>query len=378
MRERGLCAARRRRDIGRDIRRRGLLALLVVLTACGVAGAQSGQPPQKPLRVATRVVPPFVFERGGRLDGFSVDLWNSIAQRTGLKGEMTVNPSVKDLLAAVKANRADVGIAAISITSERESVFDFSHPMFDSGLQILVRDQTGGGNSMPGIVSILFSRATLELAGIIFLMVLVPAHLIWFIERRHEEGMIAHKPYIPGIFHAFWWAAGTLGAQADEMPRSGVGRFIAVVWMFTSIIFVAHFTATITASLTVQQLQGDIQGPDDLPRKRVATTTGSTSASFLRERKVRVTEFPQIEGAYEALRNRQVDAVVFDAPVLQYYAAHEGKGKVQVVGSIFREESYGIVFPASSPLRKRVNNALLSMHEDGTYRILHDKWFRGE
>ena len=352
--------------------------MLVVLTACGVAGAQSGQPPQKPLRVATRVVPPFVFERGGRLDGFSVDLWNSIAQRTGLKGEMTVNPSVKDLLAAVKANKADVGIAAISITSERESVFDFSHPMFDSGLQILVRDQTGGGNSMPGIFSILFSRATLELAGIIFLMVLVPAHLIWFIERRHEEGMIAHKPYIPGIFHAFWWAAGTLGAQADEMPRSGVGRFIAIVWMFTSIIFVAHFTATITASLTVQQLQGDIQGPDDLPRKRVATTTGSTSASFLRERKVRVTEFPQIEGAYEALRNRQVDAVVFDAPVLQYYAAHEGKGKVQVVGSIFREESYGIVFPTNSPLRKRVNNALLSMHEDGTYRILHDKWFRGE
>jgi len=35
--------------------------------------------------------------------------------------------------------------------------------------------------------------------------------------------------------------------------------------------------------------------------------------------------------------NGQADAIVFDSPVLLYYAAHEGKGKVSVVGPVFRE-----------------------------------------
>jgi hypothetical protein len=71
----------------------------------------------------------------------------------------------------------------------------------------------------------------------------------------------------------------------------------------------------------------------------------------------------------------QLDAVVFDAPVLLYYAAHGGKGRVQVVGGAFHKEDYGIVFPPDSPLRKQVNGALLGMREDGTYDQIYDRWF---
>jgi polar amino acid transport system substrate-binding protein len=60
---------------------------------------------------------------------------------------------------------------------------------------------------------------------------------------------------------------------------------------------------------------------------------------------------------------------------LQYYAANAGKGRVQMVGPLFHKEDYGIVFQPNSPLRKRVNNALLELREDGTYQKLYDKWF---
>lgn len=70
-------------------------------------------------------------------------------------------------------------------------------------------------------------------------------------------------------------------------------------------------------------------------------------------------------------------AVVYDAPVLHYYASHEGKGKVQVVGSVFRKENYGIAFPANSRHRKPVNEVLLKLKENGTYDRLYDKWFGG-
>jgi polar amino acid transport system substrate-binding protein len=110
----------------------------------------------------------------------------------------------------------------------------------------------------------------------------------------------------------------------------------------------------------------------------VATTKGSTAAAYLREVKAREVEMPTIAAAYEALRDGKVDAVVFDAPILQHYAAHAGNGSVQVVGPVFRHEDYGIAFAQGSPLRKRVNGALLSMREDGTYQRLYEKWFSAE
>jgi polar amino acid transport system substrate-binding protein len=339
---------------------------------------QPAQPARaESLRVATRLVPPFVFEEKGKLSGFSIDLWNSIAQRMHTKSEMQVYPSVKSLLDAVRTHKVEVGIAAISITSDREAMFDFSQPMFDSGMQILVRSQSGSG-PLPSILSAVLSPALLQLLGVVLLIVLVPAHLVWFFERRHPDGIIENRSYFPGIFKACWWAAGTLGAQADEMPKSIVGRIIALIWMFSGIIFVAYFTAVITASLTVQQLHSDINGPDDLPGRRVATTLGSTSSRYLRENSIKPLEFDQIDKAYAALLAKQVDAVVFDSPVLLYYAAHGGKGKVEIVGSTFRRENYGIVLPRNSALRKPINEALLRLQEDGTYQELHDKWFSGE
>lgn len=63
---------------------------------------------------------------------------------------------------------------------------------------------------------------------------------------------------------------------------------------------------------------------------------------------------------------------------LQFYAAHSGKGKVRVVGTVFEELSYGIAFQHNSPYREAVNLALLHLIEDGTYKDIHDNWFGAE
>jgi len=247
--------------------------------------------------------------------------------------------------------------------------------MFDAGLQILVRDQPGGGSSMAQTLSLIASSAALPVLAITLLFILVPAHVVWLAERRHPRGMLESRAYFPGIFEACWWAAATLATQADQMPRSLLGRVVGVLWMFTAVVFVAYFTASVTSSLTVQQLQGDIKGPEDLPGKQVATTKGSTSAVYLRQQNAQVAEFPRIEEGFDALLKGEVDAVVFDSPVLLYYAAHEGKGRVMLVGNVFRKESYGIIFPQNSPERRHVDNALLTLKENGTYQRIYDKWF---
>jgi len=348
--------------------------LLLVLLAANSVFAQAKQ---EKLRIATRLVKPFVYDEAGALTGFSIELWHELSRQLNVNSDFVVKASVKDLLQAVKSKDAHLGIAAVSITAEREIDFDFSQPMFDAGMQILTPAQGSGSGLIAAIVAGIFSSSVLPIVGVVLLIILIPAHLVWFFERRNAAGMVTHRSYFPGILEACWWAASTLATQADQMPRSALARITAVIWMFASVVFIAYFTATVTSSLTLQQLRGDINGPADLPGKRIASVKGSTSAEYLQRQHIEVMEYANIEEAYRALDARQADALVYDAPVLLYYASREGKGKVQVVGPIFRKENYGIVFPPGSPYRKPVNEALLKIKENGTYDRLYAKWFGG-
>jgi polar amino acid transport system substrate-binding protein len=350
----------------------GLMAILFIYLVPTLVFAQ---PTGHRLRVATRIVKPFVFEESQALTGFSIELWQEISGQLNAKSEFVMKATVKDLLEATRSKEADLAIAAISITAEREIDWDFSQPMFDAGLQIMTPAQGTRSGLFTAIIGGVFSSAVFPILGLVLLMLLVPAHLIWLFERKNSTGMLTHRSYFPGIFEACWWAASTLATQADQMPRAALARIVAVIWMFASVVFIAYFTAAVTSSLTLQQLRGDINGPEDLPGKRVATVKGSTSMDYLRSRNIEATEFANIEEALRALQQGSADAIVYDAPVLLYYASHQGKGKMQVVGNIFRKESYGILFPSNSPHRKPVNEALLKLRENGTYDRLYQKWF---
>ena len=145
--------------------------------------------------------------------------------------------------------------------------------------------------------------------------------------------------------------------------------------MFTGVVFVAFYTAQLTASLTVQQIRGPINSPQDLVGKSVGTTRGSTAAVYLNEVKAKVLEFEKVDDLYNALLNQQVDAVVFDSPALLYYVTHDGRGLARIVGNVFHYEDYGIVFPTGSPLRKHVNEALLALRENDAYQRIYEEWF---
>ena len=235
------------------------------------------------LRVATRLVSPLVIDDHGELTGFSIDLWRSISAELKLQTSYLIAADVSALLDDVRTGKADLGIAAISITADRDKEFDFSQPMLEAGLQILVRGAGDGPtNPLLEFLRLLSSPTLLMWLGIALLLVLIPAHVVWFVERRHEQGIIPDRRYFPGIFHAMWWAASTLATQAEQMPRHWIARVLAILWMFVGVVFVAYYTAQLTASLTVQQIRGEIRGPDDLPGKHLGTVSGSTAAAYLK------------------------------------------------------------------------------------------------
>ena len=86
-------------------------------------------------------------------------------------------------------------------------------------------------------------------------------------------------------------------------------------------------------------------------------------------------EVKTIEDAYRLLDQGEVQAIVYDAPVLLYRSLTTGKGKEQVVGPIFQEEGYAIALPTGSPLREPINGILLRLRQNGAYDELYQRWF---
>ena len=109
------------------------------------------------------------------------------------------------------------------------------------------------------------------------------------------------------------WALSAAAGQQNDTPRSNLGRILSVAAIFVSLLFLTYWQAELTSSFTVEQLQGGINGPEDLPGKKVGTTTGSTSAAYLSSHGSKTTEFQKIDEAINALESGQLDAVVFDA-----------------------------------------------------------------
>lgn len=60
-----------------------------------------------------------------------------------------------------------------------------------------------------------------------------------------------------------------------------------------------------------------------------------------------------------------MQAVVYDAPVLQYESAKLNDEKLQMVGPVFQRQNYAFALQQDSPLREKLNQALLTMHERG-------------
>ncbi len=346
---------------------------LIIAAACP-ARAQDQDPP---LRVATFALEPFVVEDDGALSGFGIELWNDIASRLGIETRYQLAPDVTAVFQSLRNGEADAAVSGLFYSAERDREFDFSYPIIQAGLRIMVRDtgEVATPDWLQGFLYLLFSRASLAWLGIALLLVVVAAHLVWVLEYLAKDGPIPREKYFPGIFRAMYWAATTLMAQGDHTPRQWLARTLTVLWMFVGIIFVASYTAQLTTMLTVQRIQGAINGPDDLSGKRVATLAGSSVVAYLRQHNAQVREFPQNSQVYQALLAGKVDAVVQGSAGLDYYATHEGRGRVRMAGPEFNENGAGFAFPLGSPLRKRVDGALLAMREDGTYQRIYAKWF---
>ena len=110
----------------------------------------------------------------------------------------------------------DAAIANVSITAERERLMDFSQPIFDSGVQVMMRADDSAGLSM---LKALFIRQ-IGLAVMAALVLLFGGGMLMWMFERHKQPYFDRKA-CDAAFPAFWWALNLVvnGGLEERMPQ---------------------------------------------------------------------------------------------------------------------------------------------------------------
>ena len=229
-------------------------------------------------------------------------------------------------------------------------------------------------NPFEGIARALEENALLFAFGLtVFFGATVVGGLSFYLTERDANEAIATIP------DAMWWSIVTLTTvgYGDRIPQTIGGRIVAMVWMFSGIILISSFTATTSSVLTVSQLESEIDGPEDLAGVRVGTVAASTSATWCEDQRLYAELYESPQQALEALADGEVEAVVYDAPVLQYltHGRHSRRAHdLSVLPHVFARQNYAVGLRQGLPGREELNQNLLRRVESPWYRELNARY----
>ena len=331
------------------------LALLFALPA--VAQAPQAAPEPAAVTIATHEAPPFAIKGpDGHWSGLAIDLWRDIAKQQGLSARFQ-ETDLKGMVDGVASGKYAASVGALTVTPQRETRIDFTQPFYTTGFGIVT------GKAPPGWLVLFrnfftwsFLQAVLLLAGLLLLVGL----LFWWVERRANKDDFGGDT-MRGIGAGFWFSAVTMTTvgYGDKAPKTTAGKIIAVVWMFAAIIIISTFTGLIASSLTESRLGGKIRGQDDLKSASVGSIRGSASDDWLRQNDIGFRGFPSVAAGLNAVKAGQIDAFVYDRPLLRYAVNNDDDGKLRLLPGVFGHQDYAFALPQGSAQREGVNRALL-------------------
>jgi len=320
--------------------------------------------------VGTKIAEPFVLQNtSGEWKGLSFELWERITKELSIDYEVR-SYNLEGLTRAVSTGEIDVAVSPLTITSEREKLFDFTHSYFTTGLSIAVTNKDD--SDIFGVFSNIFSLRFLELVLVILVALFFVGFLVWLFERKKNISQFGDG-ISKGLGSSFWWAAVTMTTvgYGDKAPRTVGGRFIALLWMFAGLIIISGFTAAIASALTVDQLDVGIKTVNDLYDVRVGTVSSSSSEEYLNQNGVSFITFSNLEEGISLLRQNQIDAFVYDAPILKYHIKSNNiSNEMKVLPIILDPINYAFALPTNSPLRESINRVLLREIDGSDWRSI--------
>jgi polar amino acid transport system substrate-binding protein len=179
------------------------------------------------------------------------------------------------------------------------------------------------------------------------------------------------------------------GTFDSIIPGLASGRYDLGMSSFTdtkerekTVDFVTYFTAG--TSFYVKSQGGPlVTGLADLCGRRVAVEKGTTQAADVTAQSkkcvaagkpaVKLSVFPDQNGANLAINSGRADIGMADSPVAAYQVSKSG-GQFKVVGKPYGTAPYGIAIPKGNGMDKAVLAAVKALMADGRYAAILKRW----
>ncbi|KAL9962068.1 hypothetical protein ACROYT_G031137 [Oculina patagonica] len=311
-----------------------------------------GSPEGRKLRAVVAEDAPFIVRRKQKdgnfvYEGYCVDLLNKLARELkftyeiypspdGMYGAETENGTWNGMISELISKRADIAVAAFTVTERREHVVDFTVPYMYYTREILIKKPSPGGT----IDLLQFMSPFHQYVWVCTLASVVVVSVAVFILNyfspygyKDDNGRGSSQEF--KYFNSLWFALACMLQQgADNTPRSLSGRILAGCYWFCILIMVSTYTANLAAFFTVKNVVNPVNNLEDVAKSsyQVALVDSSSTYELFRtsqyetHKKVwnRVKEKNSVvkdtaEGV-QMVREKEEFAFIGDGPILRLEA----------------------------------------------------------
>lgn len=300
-----------------------------------------------PIKIGITEAEPFAMKDAkGKWTGISVELWETIAKDLGIEYEY-IQLSLNDNIHAVANGTIQLSMGALSITSARELILDFSHPYYTSGLGIISRQQTASVKTH----LINFAKPV----AILLVFIVIGGILILIF----ENGTANPDFKLANINNGVWWSIVTITTTGygDLVPKTKLGRLFASVWMITGALAMPVIISSISVNTTLEQHQQIVDDEDALRQHTVGVIKNTSTEVYFINNNIPYTTVDNINHMLDLLDTNQLEAGVYDKPLLQYKA--QTHSKLTVSPAMFNLQYYGFALSKNSDFRKQLNLQIL-------------------
>ncbi len=358
-----------------------LLFLLLCLHPA-VLSAQSqndvASPSGKKLIVGILHDPPYLIkEKTGEWTGPNVDIWKNIAQDLKIDYELK-EMTFEGLLEALKTNKIDLAIEAFFVLAERERQIDYSSALGSTRLGLATLPEKIH-HPWWMAVSTLLSWGTFKILGTLCLALCVLGFLLWLIERKNNPDHFGGGT-IRGIGSGIYWVGSTLasgvcfGINLKSLPA----RLLGLVWMLLCAVALSALIASLTNTISANRSMVDIVSDEQLRNMRLGGIRESAESITLKKLGGKYALYDDEATALNAVLNREIEGFLYDEITLHYYKENDYKDKISIFPTGFKRIPFAFGLPKESPLRKKVNYALLSLMEKPDWAFLLKRYGLGE
>ncbi|MEM8927931.1 MAG: transporter substrate-binding domain-containing protein [Bacteroidota bacterium] len=322
------------------------------------------------LKVAYTPAPPFIIQGDGLLEGINVWLWKQVAEDLELQYELK-EMNFSSMLEAIKAGQVDVSINPLTITGERSKEMEFTHSFFASHSTVAIA-QRSSMQKVGQFVESFFRLNFLRGFMVLFIVLMFFGTLAWFFERKgNPEFRRNHK----GIWDGLWWSAVTLTTvgYGDKSPKTRGGKIAALGLMLSGLLFVSGLTASIASSLTVNQLANSSTSFNAFKDRKVGTVKSSEASEFLKAHFFKdIQEYEGVDPGLEDLKKHQLDAFIYDEPILHYkIRKNERLKKLEVLPLKFDVQFYAFGIKKDAvALEQAISQRILEILETQEWEVV--------